>query len=130
MIKPVGIQRGMVGEIISRFERKGFKLVAMKMLQTSVKHLTGHLALDQITYLDNGPVCAMVWEGLNAVKTGRDMLDETNPGTIGNKICYGSDAVESANYEISLWFKPEELCDWTSAQKDSRSCTDQRCRAW
>merc|ERR1712130_430840 len=86
---------------------------------------------NQILTWASGPVCAMVWEGLNAVKTGRVMLGETNPaaslpGTIrgdfaihvGRNICHGSDAVESANHEIALWFKPEELCDWTSAQKD------------
>merc|ERR1711983_580633 len=139
MIKPDGVQRGLVGEIISRFEKKGFKLVAMKVMQASVEHLEKHYAdlsskgffRGLVTYMASGPVCAMVWEGLNAVKTGRVMLGETNPaaslpGTIrgdfaihvGRNICHGSDAVESANHEIALWFKPEELCDWTSAQKD------------
>merc|ERR1719376_118613 len=84
-----------------------------------------------VKYMASGPVVAMVWEGLNAVKTGRVMLGETNPadskpGTIrgdfavqvGRNICHGSDAVESANHEIALWFKPEELVAWESAQKD------------
>merc|ERR1719243_278648 len=84
-----------------------------------------------IEYMASGPVVPMVWEGLGVVKTGRVMLGETNPaaslpGTIrgdyaihvGRNICHGSDAVESANHEIALWFKPEELCDWTSSQKD------------
>merc|ERR1712045_114943 len=75
-----------------------------------------------VKYMASGPVVAMVWEGLNAVKTGRVMLGETNPadskpGTIrgdfavqvGRNICHGSDAVESAQKEIALWFKPEEL---------------------
>merc|ERR1711976_28798 len=82
-------------------------------------------------YMSSGPVLAMVWEGLNAVKTGRVMLGATNPadsapGTIrgdlciqvGRNICHGSDAVESANKEIALWFKPEELCSYEAAQKD------------
>jgi len=139
MIKPDGVHRGIVGEIIKRFENKGFKLVAMKFMQASVEHLEKHYAdlskkpffAGLVKYMASGPVCAMVWEGLNAVKTGRVMLGETNPadskpGTIrgdfavqvGRNICHGSDAVESANHEIGLWFKPEELVAWESAQKD------------
>ena len=76
----------------------------------------------------SGPIVAMVWEGKGVVKTGRVMLGATNPadsapGTIrgdfsiqvGRNICHGSDSVESANHEIALWFKPEELNDWTQA---------------
>jgi nucleoside-diphosphate kinase len=139
MIKPDGVHRGIVGEIIKRFENKGFKLVAMKFMQASVEHLEKHYAdLSKkpffpglVKYMASGPVVAMVWEGLNVVKTGRVMLGETNPadskpGTIrgdfavqvGRNICHGSDAVESANHEIALWFKPEELVSWESAQKD------------
>merc|ERR1712056_18936 len=135
MIKPDGVQRGLVCEIISRFEKKGFKLVAMKVMQASVEHLEKHYAdlsskgffPGLVKYMASGPVVAMVWEGLNAVKTGRVMLGATNPadsapGTIrgdlcvqvGRNICHGSDAVESANKEIALWFKPEELCSWES----------------
>ena len=82
-----------------------------------------------VKYMASGPVVAMVWEGLNAVKTGRVMLGETNPadskpGTIrgdyavhvGRNICHGSDAVESAQKEIALWFKPEDLTSWEPAQ--------------
>merc|ERR1712029_47706 len=103
---------------------------AMKVMQASVEHLEKHYAdlsgkgffRGLVTYMASGPVCAMVWEGLNAVKTGRVMLGETNPaaslpGTIrgdyaihvGRNICHGSDAVESAEKEIKLWFKDEEL---------------------
>lgn len=84
-----------------------------------------------VKYMQSGPVVAMVWEGLNAVKTGRKMLGETNPadslpGTIrgdfcvqvGRNIIHGSDAVESANKEIALWFTEKELVSWTSAAKD------------
>merc|ERR1739842_66294 len=139
MLKPDAVHRGIVGEIIKRFEKKGFKLVAMKFMQASVEHLEKHYAdlskkpffAGLVKYMASGPVVAMVWEGLNAVKTGRVMLGETNPadskpGTIrgdfavqvGRNICHGSDAVESANHEIALWFKPEELVAWESAQKD------------
>ncbi len=82
-----------------------------------------------VKYMASGPVCAMVWEGQDAVKTGRVMLGETNPkdskpGTIrgdfciqvGRNICHGSDAVESAKKEIKLWFKDDELVNWDACQ--------------
>merc|ERR1712126_769358 len=140
MIKPDGVQRGLVGDIIKRFEQKGFKLVAMKFMQASEEHLRKHYAdLSErpflpglVKYMASGPVVPMVWEGLNVVKTGRVMLGETNPkdskpGTIrgdfaiqvGRNICHGSDAVESANKEIALWFKPEELTNWQPVQHDN-----------
>ena len=139
MIKPDGVHRRIVGEIIKRFENKGFKLVAMKFMQASVEHLEKHCAdlskkpffAGLVKYMASGPVVAMVWEGLNAVKTGRVMLGETNPadskpGTIrgdfvvhvGRDFCHGSDAVESAYHGIGLWFKPEQLVAWESAQRD------------
>merc|ERR1719409_857779 len=139
MIKPDGVQRGLIGNIVGRFEAKGFKLVALKLTSPTKEHLETHYEdlktkkffPGLIEYMLMGPVCAMVWEGLNAVKTGRVMLGATNPadsapGTIrgdlciqvGRNICHGSDAVESANKEIALWFKPEELCSWDSCQKD------------
>merc|ERR1712117_372070 len=112
---------------------KGFKLVAMKVMQASVEHLEKLYAdlsskgffPGLIKYMNSGPVVPMVWEGLNVVKTGRVMLGETNPaaslpGTIrgdyciqvGRNICHGSDAPESAAKEIALWFKDEELVKW------------------
>merc|ERR1711874_738719 len=136
MLKPDAVHRGLVGDIIKRFEKKGFKLVAMKMMHASEDLLRQHYAdLSKkaffpglVKYMASGPVVPMVWEGLNVVKTGRVMLGETNPaasapGTIrgdfaihvGRNICHGSDAVESANHEIGLWFKPEELVDWSPA---------------
>ena len=120
---------------MSRFETKGFKLVAMKLCRPGQKHLEEHYAdlatkkffPGLIQYMNSGPVCAMVWEGDNAVLTGRKMLGATKPfdsepGTIrgdycidvGRNIIHGSDAVESANHEIKLWFKDEELCAWES----------------
>merc|ERR1712172_295830 len=139
MLKPDAVQRGLVGEIIKRFEAKGFKLVAMKMMHASEELLKEHYAdlsskgffPGLVKYMASGPVVPMVWEGLNVVKTGRVMLGATNPadsapGTIrgdyciqvGRNICHGSDAVESAEHEIGLWFRDEDICKWTPAQED------------
>merc|ERR1712007_260978 len=132
MIKPDGVQRGLVGDIIKRFEQKGFKLVALKFLQPSEELLKQHYAdLSErkffpglVAYMASAPVVAMVWEGLNVVKTGRVMLGETDPaaskpGTIrGDYIIHGSDSVESANKEIALWFKEDELVNWGSHSAD------------
>lgn len=138
MIKPDGVQRGLVGEIIKRFEQRGFHLTALKMVQPSNELLQEHykdLAArpffpSLISYMASGPVVAMVWTGLNAVKAGRVMLGETNPqdskpGSIrgdfcvqtGRNIIHGSDSVESAEREIGLWFRPDELTNWTSASR-------------
>merc|ERR1711892_1224610 len=140
MIKPDGVQRGLVGEIIKRFEAKGFKLVAIRMMAPGEDHLKEHYAdlsarsffPGLVKYMASGPVVAMVWEGENVVKTGRVMLGETNPRdskpgtirgdlciTVGRNIMHGSDAVESANHEIGLWFPDaKDLCDWTPANVD------------
>jgi nucleoside-diphosphate kinase len=112
----------------------GYKLVAMKLTAPGKEHMEKHYAdlktkkffPGLITYMISGPVCAMVWEGKNAVLEGRKMLGATMPsesamGTIrgdlcievGRNICHGSDAVESANAEIALWF-PEKVCEWDS----------------
>ncbi|XP_056628017.1 NME/NM23 nucleoside diphosphate kinase 2a [Triplophysa dalaica] len=136
-IKPDGVERGLVGEIIKRFEQKGFKLVALKLIQASDDLLREHYSdlKDRpffpglVSYMSSGPVVAMVWEGFNVIKTGRVMLGETNPidskpGTIRGDFCvqvsrniiHGSDSVESANAEINLWFTPEELCDYSKCQ--------------
>merc|ERR1711910_130562 len=133
MLKPDAVHRGLVGDIIKRFEQKGFKLVAMKFMQASEELLKEHYAdlsskgffPGLVKYMASGPVVPMVWEGLNVVKTGRVMLGATNPadsapGTIrgdfciqvGRNICHGSDAIDSAAKEIALWFKDEELVKW------------------
>merc|ERR1712165_361584 len=135
MIKPDGVHRGLVGEIIKRFEAKGFKLVAMKFMTASKEHLSTHYAdlkkkpffPGLVEYMASGPVVPMVWEGVNVVKTGRMMLGETNPkdsapGTIrgdfcidvGRNICHGSDSIESAKKEIGMWFMPHEVPHWRS----------------
>ena len=100
MIKPDGVQRGLVGDIIKRFEQKGFKLVAIRMMRPGRGHLEEHYAdLSKrpffpglVQYMDSGPVVAMCWEGEGVVKTGRVMLGETNPrdskpGTIRGDYC-------------------------------------------
>ena len=135
MIKPDGVQRGLVGQIIARFEAKGFFLVAMKMKTASEDLLKKHYEdlagkaffAGLVKYMQSGPVVAMVWEGKDAVVSGRKMLGATKPldsapGTIrgdfcidvGRNIIHGSDAVESAKKEIALWFNEDELNNWKS----------------
>ncbi|KAE8219056.1 hypothetical protein CF319_g7175 [Tilletia indica] len=129
MIKPDGVQRGLCGEIIKRFEQRGYQLVATKLVHASVEHLEAHYAdlkgkgffPGLIKYMNSGPVLAMVWQGKDVVKQGRVILGATNPlasapGTIrgdfaldvGRNVCHGSDAVESAKHEIELWFGKQD----------------------
>lgn len=139
MIKPDGVQRGIVGDIISRFETKGYKLAGMKIRMATKDLLNDHYC-DLVEkpffpklrdYMLSGPVCCMVWEGKEAVTTGRKMLGATNPlesdpGTIrgdfclevGRNICHGSDSVENAQREIGLWFDEGEVLDWESHSQD------------
>ncbi|KAK9385445.1 nucleoside diphosphate kinase [Lipomyces mesembrius] len=133
-IKPDGVQRGLISPIISRFEQKGYKLVGIKLAQPTKTLLEEHYAdltakpffPGLLKYMLSGPVCAMVWEGKDVVKTGRVLLGATNPlaagpGTIrgdfaidvGRNVCHGSDSVESAKKEIGLWFKKDELVSYT-----------------
>uniref|UniRef100_A0A8C6RJ78 Nucleoside diphosphate kinase A n=1 Tax=Nannospalax galili TaxID=1026970 RepID=A0A8C6RJ78_NANGA len=119
-VKPDGVQAGgggLEGEIIKCFEQKGFRLVGLKFMQASedlLKEIT--LLYGLVKYMHSGPVVAMVWKGLNIVKTGRVMPGETNPGDSKN-IIYRSNSVESAE-EISLWFQPEELVDYKSCAQN------------
>eukprot|EP00591_Stephanopyxis_turris_P001070 CAMPEP_0195522800 /NCGR_PEP_ID=MMETSP0794_2-20130614/21339_1 /TAXON_ID=515487 /ORGANISM="Stephanopyxis turris, Strain CCMP 815" /LENGTH=140 /DNA_ID=CAMNT_0040652645 /DNA_START=180 /DNA_END=599 /DNA_ORIENTATION=+ len=135
MIKPDGVQRGLIGKIVGRFEDRGYKLVAMKTRMADKELLETHYS-DLVEkgfwpklrdYMLSGPVCSMVWEGTAAVATGRMMLGATNPlesapGTIrgdfcqevGRNICHGSDSVENAEKEIGLWFDESELLDWST----------------
>ncbi len=137
MIKPDGVQRNLVGKIIARFEERGYKLVALKLVHATPEHLEKHYAdlkgksffPGLIKYMASGPVVAMVWRGLDAVKTGRVMLGATNPLqspvgyirgdyclSVGRNICHGSDSVESAEKEIALWF-PEGIVQYTHIQE-------------
>jgi nucleoside-diphosphate kinase len=134
-IKPDGVQRGLVGPIIQRFEQRGYKLAAIKLTTPGKDHLEAHYAdlkdkpffAGLVEYMNSGPIVAMVWEGRDAVKTGRALLGATNPlasapGTIrgdysidvGRNVCHGSDSVENAKKEIALWFKEGEVISWKS----------------
>jgi nucleoside-diphosphate kinase len=130
MVKPDGVQRGLIGEIISRFEKKGFQLVAAKLMTVSQELAEKHYAEHKekpffgelVDFITSGPVFAMVWEGKNVIASARQMMGKTNPadalpGTIRGdygvnvamNIVHGSDSPESAEREIALWFKEEEL---------------------
>ncbi|WP_072718764.1 MULTISPECIES: nucleoside-diphosphate kinase [Planktothrix] len=132
-IKPDGVQRGLVGEIIRRFETKGFTLVGLKLLIPSQELAEKHYAVhkerpffkDLVSFITSGPIVAMVWEGDGVVASARKMIGATNPlnaepGTIrgdfginiGRNIIHGSDAIETAQNEISLWFSDAELANW------------------
>ncbi|KAG6512141.1 nucleoside diphosphate kinase B-like [Zingiber officinale] len=134
MIKPDGVQRGLIGEIISRFEKKGFYLKGLKQVSVERSFAEMHYADlsakpffgSLVEYIISGPVVAMVWEGKNVVVTGRKIIGATNPaesapGTIrgdyaidiGRNVIHGSDSVESARKEIALWF-PEGIAGWQS----------------
>ncbi|KAG5180103.1 nucleoside diphosphate kinase B [Tribonema minus] len=138
-IKPDGVQRGLIAEVISRFEKKGYKLVAMKMIWATEEMAANHYddlkgrpffpAL--VKYFASGPIVAMVWEGPDVIKTGRKILGATNPqaadvGTLrgdfclttGRNIIHGSDGPESAAHEIGMWFTEKE-CSAYSRSIDS-----------
>jgi len=137
-IKPDGVQRGLVNEVIKRFEQRGYKLVALKFLVPSEellnKHYEEHIGKKffpgLVNYMMSGPVVAMVWEGTEMIKAGRMILGatkplESQPGTlrgdfcidVGRNLVHGSDSPQSAEREISLWFRPEEVIQWKSVQE-------------
>ncbi len=134
-IKPDGVQRKLIGEIIRRFETKGFTLVGLKMMSVSRELAEKHYEVHQeksffpglVKFITSAPVIAMVWEGDGVVSSARKIIGATNPltaepGTIrgdfgvsvGRNLIHGSDAIETASKEISLWFTPEELVSWES----------------
>lgn len=125
MIKPDAVQRGLIGEIISRFERRGIKIIAMKFMHVSDELAGEHYESlrnkpfykDLVKYIISGPVVAMVLEGTDVIKAARNTMGITNPadadaGTIradlaleiGRNVVHGSDSLESASKEIELWF--------------------------
>lgn len=135
-IKPDGVQRQLVGTIVSRLESRGFQLVGLKLMQVSKDLAEAHYDEHRerpffaglVEFITSGPVVAMVWEGKGVVAAARKMIGKTNPldsepGTIrgdfgidiGRNIIHGSDGVETATREIDLWFKPEELTAWSAA---------------
>lgn len=133
MIKPDGVQRNLVGEIIQRFETKGFTLVGLKLMSVSRELAEQHYAVHKdkgffaglIEFITSGPVVAMVWEGNGIIASARKIIGATNPlnaepgtirgdfgVTVGRNLIHGSDALETAQQEIKLWFKDEELVSW------------------
>ncbi len=134
MIKPDGVQRGLVGQIIQRFEQKGIKIVAIKMVSVSKELAEKHYGIHRgkpffeptVSYITSSPVVAMVLGGHNCIDMVRGMMGKTNPqeaspGTIrgdygqfiGRNIIHGSDGEDTAAFEINLWFSAEELSEYT-----------------
>jgi nucleoside-diphosphate kinase len=134
MVKPDGVQRGRIGDIVRRFERKGFQLAAAKLMlisrETAEQHYAEHVEKPfyerLITFITSGPVFAMVWEGERVIALSRAMMGKTDPveaaaGTIRGdyavhtnyNLIHGSDSPQSAEREIALYFQPEELIHYT-----------------
>ena len=141
-IKPDGVQRGLVGEILGRFERKGFKLVAIKQLIPSRSLAEAHYGVHRerpffaelVAFITSGPVVAMVWEGDGIIASARKLVGatkplEAEPGTIrgdlataiSRNVIHGSDGPDTARFEIGLWFEANELTCWTPADQNWRS---------
>ena len=135
-IKPDGVQRGLISEIIGRFERKGFKLVGLKQLIPSKELARKHYGVhkdrpffgDLVEFISSGPVIAMVWEGEGVILNARKLIGatkplEAEPGTIrgdlaidiGRNIIHGSDGSETAAFEINLWFEDSEINEWQTS---------------
>jgi len=133
MMKPDGVQRGLVGNIIQRFENKGLRLVGLRQVIPSLETAKAHYAVHSerpfypglIDFITSGPVVAMAWTGVDAISVARNLIGPTNgrdaaPGTIrgdfamdiGHNIIHGSDAAQTAEFELGLWF-PDGLCEWT-----------------
>ncbi len=133
LVKPDGVQRGLMGEIIGRFERRGLKLIGMKFIQMSTELASKHYGVhrerpfynDLVSYITSGPVVAMAWTGNNAIVAARNTIGATKPseaaaGTIrgdlgmeiGRNLVHGSDSPENGQKEVSLFFSDDELVDW------------------
>jgi len=138
MVKPDGVQRALISVVMCRFENRGLKLIAAKLVAPKQDHFEHHYADHKgkaffnglVRFMLSGPVFAMVWQGTNAVKVGRSLVGETNPvnslpGTIrgdyclemGRNVIHASDTVENAEKEISLWFNTNELLTYTRADE-------------
>ena len=133
LVKPDGVQRGLIGEIIGRFERRGLKLVGMKFMHISEDLASRHYGIHRgkpfyeslVEYITSAPVVAMVWEGKDAIEATRATMGVTNPvaaapGTIrgdfgmeiGRNLVHGSDSPETGKKEVRLFFDEEELVQW------------------
>jgi nucleoside-diphosphate kinase len=134
LVKPDGVQRALVGEVISRLERRGLRLVAAKFMQVGRELAETHYAIHKgkpfydglIEYIISAPVMAMVWEGPDAVAAIRQTMGATRPTEaapgslrhdfaleVGRNLTHASDSPENGETEVALWFKAEELVDWT-----------------
>jgi nucleoside-diphosphate kinase len=134
LIKPDGVQRGLIGEVTSRLERRGLRLVAARFLRVERQLAETHYAVHRgkgfyeglIQYITSAPVMAMVWEGPGAVAAVRQTMGSTRPieaapGTVrhdfalevGRNLTHASDSVENAMQEVKLWFAANELVDWS-----------------
>ncbi|MCP8968756.1 nucleoside-diphosphate kinase [Ectobacillus ponti] len=134
MVKPDGVQRGLIGEIVSRFENKGYQLVGAKLMQvskeTAEKHYAEHAERpffgELVDFITSAPVFAMVWQGEGVIATARQMMGKTNPKealpgtirgdfgvTVGKNIIHGSDSPESAEREIAIFFTEEEIAAYS-----------------
>ncbi|WP_368930328.1 nucleoside-diphosphate kinase [Bacillus pumilus] len=133
MVKPDGVERQLIGEIVSRFEKKGLQLVGAKLMsipkEVAETHYGEHKEKpffgELVDFITSGPVFAMVWQGEQVVDVTRQIIGKTNPKealpgtirgdyglTVGKNIIHGSDSPESAKREINLFFKQEELTNW------------------
>ena len=133
LVKPDGVQRNLMGEIIGRFERRGLKLIGMKFMQMSQDLAERHYAVhkerpffnDLVAYITSGPIVAMVWEGNDAINAARATIGATkpvdaSPGTIrgdfgmeiGRNLVHGSDSPENGVKEAGLFFSEDELVSW------------------
>ena len=133
LVKPDGVQRGLIGEVITRLERRGLRLIAAKFMDVSMELAETHYAIHKgkpfyeplIGYITSAPVMAMVWEGPNAVVAVRQTMGSTRPteaapGSIrhdfalevGRNLTHASDSVENGVKEVELWFSPEEMVSW------------------
>ena len=133
MVKPDGVQRGLVGNIIQRFENKGLRLVGLRQLTPSLELAESHYAVHSqrpfysglIEFITSGPVVAMACTGVDAISVARNIIGPTNgreatPGTIrgdfamdiGHNIIHGSDGEDTAAFELGLWF-PDGVIEWT-----------------
>lgn len=136
MVKPDGVQRGLVGEIVKKFERKGFRLIGAKFMnvskETAELHYAEHVDRpffdDLVDFITSSPVFAMVWQGEEVISSARLIMGKTNPkeaitGTIrgdygvtmGKNVIHGSDSLESAKREIGIFFKEHELITYEKA---------------
>ncbi len=137
MVKPDGVQRGLVGEIINRFERKGLRLVGLKSIIPSMELVEQHYAVHKerpfyaglVEFVTSGPVVAMAWKGVDAISVCRNIIGATNGREadmgsirgdfgmdIGYNLIHGSDGAETAAFELGLWF-PEGLNEWTPVRE-------------